>query len=117
MKRWRKRLTLFSLLAAGCLIWNLSGVGVKAEEAVSVPQVNLSFSDGSDISLNAISGVTLKADLSFEKMDDLTAGDFTQDSVWENNAQAFLTGTGNKKCITPGKIIVTLHSSRINDPL
>lgn len=112
MKRWRKRLTLFSLLAAGCLIWNLSGVGVKAEEAVSVPQVNLSFSDGSDISLNAISGVTLKADLSFEKMDDLTAGDFTQDSVWENNAQAFLTGTGNKKCITPGKIIVTLKPNQ-----
>ena len=41
MKRWKKRLTLFSLLAAGFLIWDLSGVGVKAEEAV--PQANLTI--------------------------------------------------------------------------
>ena len=68
MKRWRKRLILFSLLAAGCLIWNLSGVGVKADEAV--PQMHLEIQQSSTVSEEGIN-VTL----SYEPKE-LTAEDF-----------------------------------------
>ena len=111
MKRWRKRLTLFSLLAAGCLIWNLSGVGVKAEEAV--PQVELTITDGNDVSLNPINNVSLKADITVENYT-LTAADFENADVWNpaNKKSDQDYTKKNKKCITSGKIIVTIKEGQ-----
>lgn len=111
MKRWRKRLTVFSLLAAGCLIWNLSGVGVKAEEAV--PQVELTITDGNDVSLNPINNVSLKADITVENYT-LTAADFENADVWNpaNKKSDQDYTKKNKKCITSGKIIVTIKEGQ-----
>lgn len=111
MKRWRKRLTLFSLLAAGCLIWNLSGVGVKAEEAV--PQVKLTITDGNDVSLDPVNNVSLKADITVENYM-LTAADFENADVWnpvDKKSDQDYTKK-NKKCITSGKIIVTIKEGQ-----
>ena len=110
MKRWRKRLTLFSLLAAGYLIWNLSGVGVKAEEAV--PQVELTITDGNDISFE-VNNVSLKADITVENYA-LTAADFENADVWnpESNKSDKDYTQKNKKCITSGKIIVAIKEGQ-----
>ena len=52
MKRWKKRLTLFSLLLAGSMVWNISGVRVKAEDAV--PQVTINIKNGKDVKVNGV---------------------------------------------------------------
>lgn len=115
MKRWRKRLTLFSLLAAGCLIWNLSGVGVKAEEAV--PQITLHMNP---VEVN-VSGV--KVNLSVENVT-LTSADFVDKNVYdsdkddkdEENVYYFRK---NSECIIGGKIIAEVSpgqkSSKLED--
>ena len=111
MKRWRKRLTLFSLLAAGCLIWNLSGVGVKAEE--TVPQVNLTITDGNDVSLDQVDNVSLKADITVENYNNLSVSDFDTATIWTaGNDTSKNYQKGNYKCITPGKIIVTIKGGQ-----
>ena len=113
MKRWRKRLTLFSLLAAGCLIWNLSGVGVKAEETVSVPQIELTIQNGENISLDKKNNVILNADITVENYKNLSSSDFENADKWTNTSSdvtKFQNGT--KKCITPGKIVLTIKEGQ-----
>ncbi len=102
MKRWRKRLTLFSLLAAGCLIWNLSGVGVKAEEAV--PQMHLEIQKPSTVSEEG-----LNVTLSYEPKE-LMAEDFSDaykvtTSTVDSNAAKGLYVTG-------GTLVVNVTSGQ-----
>ena len=119
MKRWRKRLTLFSLLAAGCLIWNLSGVGVEAEEAV--PQVTIDITDTEEIEINGV-----KASVSTENRT-LTSTDFEEATLWVEGPtdgtiydQYMLpnsSGEFTRKCITAGKIILTVKPGQISSNL
>lgn len=106
MKRWRKRLTVFSLLAAGCLIWNLSGVGVKADEAV--PQLTLTIKTTANFKTwNEIQGVQVSTE-SYP----LTLQDFENtDAEWidgTSNGNEYVGETATKSAITAGKITVTI---------
>ena len=113
MKRWRKRLTLFSLLAAGCLIWNLSGVRVKAEEAV--PQITLKM----DPIEKKINGVMVN--VSVENVT-LTQADFVEKNVYDpDKDKEDDDGTyyihKNSECIIGGKIIMEVVPGQTSSKL
>lgn len=103
MKRWRKRLTVFSLLAAGCLIWNLSGVGVKADEAV--PQMHLEIQQSSTVSEEGIN-VTL----SYEPKE-LTAEDFLD--TYKVTASTVDSNAKNGLYVTGGTLVVNVTSGQV----
>lgn len=129
MKRWKKRLTLFSLLLAGSMVWNISGVRVKAEDAV--PQVTINIENGEDVEVNGV-----KFNLTTEQKI-LTTADFKQADPWNYSLNNYpdskdwdgdlykdymypdTEGNFNKKCITAGKIILTIKpgkgSNKINN--
>lgn len=118
MKRWKKRLTLFSLLLAGSMVWNISGVRVKAEDAV--PQVTINIKNGKDVKVNGVEvSITTEqktlttADFANADPWEYSESDYSEDNQdngeWYNYYMTFNDEGGfDKKCITAGKIIVTI---------
>ena len=105
MKRWRKRLAVFSLLCAFFLLWNLKTL---ADEA-NVPQITLSTSTTEVKTKN-------KLDVEISVVNEnLKQEDFKEDCLWTEGSISNdfreldpETGKSKKGCLIPGKIVVTI---------